>query len=145
MWLSAARNRIPWLSAVRYGRASIRKRELSRLPRRPGRLLEGGVVLDLVSERLCFRLGLRRFRRVPILILLLADTVLLSHLSLQRLTSFYTVHPPRVAQSAAYFAGASGVSVTGPMSPDSSGFQCAALNNPSAPRFSGRRAGKLTL
>ena len=39
----------------------------------------------------------------------------------------------------------SGVSLTGPISPESSGSQRAAVKRPSGPRFSSSRAGKFTL
>src|SRR5688500_2812527 len=41
--------------------------------------------------------------------------------------------------------GASGTRVTGPRRPEGRGFQAAAVKSPCGARFSGRRAGKLTL
>ena len=44
-----------------------------------------------------------------------------------------------------HLPGVSGVSVTGPIRPESSGSHLAAVNSPSGPRFCGSRAGMFTL
>ena len=54
-------------------------------------------------------------------------------------------HVLRVGRHGALMLSRRGVSVTGPRRPESSGSHFAAVKRPSAPRFCGRRAGKLTL